>query len=53
MVSRPQALKGQKLFLGFITLLDSSHKSGKNEVLFLKIGARVLELWLDTSSGPK
>ena len=33
--------------------LDSSHNSGENEVLFVKIGARVLDLWLDMSSGPK
>ena len=33
--------------------MDSSHDSWENEVLFVKIGARVLDLWLDTSSGPK
>ena len=34
-------------------LLDSSHDSGENEGLFVKIGPRVLDLWLDTFSGPK
>ena len=41
------------IFLDFIILLDLSHYSGENEVLFVKIGARVLDLWLDMSSGPK
>ena len=47
---RPQ---DQNIFKDFIVLLHSSDDSGKNEVLFVKIGARVLDLWLDTSSGPK
>ena len=34
-------------------LLDSSHDSGENVVLFVKIGARVLDLWLNMASGPK
>ena len=34
-------------------LLDSSHDSCENEVLFVNIEARVLDLWLDMSSGPK
>ena len=33
-------------------LLDSSHDSRENEVLFVEIGPRVLDLWLDKSSGP-
>ena len=33
------------IFLDFIILLDLSHYSGENEVLFVKIGARVLNLW--------
>ena len=33
--------------------MDSSHDSWENEVLFVKIGARVLDLWLDTSSEPE
>ena len=37
---------GQKIFWDFIILLDSSHDSWKNEVLFVNIGARVLDLWL-------
>ena len=37
---RPQ---GQKIFWGFIILLDSSHNSWENEALFVKIGARVLD----------
>ena len=28
-------------------LLDSSHDSSENEVLFVKIEARVLDIWLD------
>ena len=52
-VSRPQALWLRQLlrfhnFIGFI-----SSFSQENEVMFVKIGARVLDLWLDTSSGPK
>ena len=38
-------------------LLDSFYDSRENEVLFVKIGARVLDLWLDKSLakcfGPK
>ena len=34
-------------------LLDSRHDSWENEILFVKITARVLDLWLDTFSGPK
>ena len=37
---RPQ---DQDVFRDFIILLDSSHNSWKNEVLFVKIGARVLD----------
>ena len=29
------------------------YDSGENEILFEKIGARVPDLWLDTSSGSK
>ena len=36
-----------------LDLLDLSHHSRNNEVLFVNIGARVLDLWLDMSSGPK
>ena len=50
-VSRPQAPWLRQLlrfhdFIGFI-----SSFSQENEVMFVKIGARVLDLWLDTSSG--
>ena len=51
-VSRPRP-KSQGHFWDIITLLDSSHDSWENEVLFLKIGAMALDLWLDMSSGPK
>ena len=34
-------------------LLDSSHDFGKNGFLFVVIGAKVLDLWFDMSSGPK
>ena len=47
---RPQS---QAILWDFIISIDSSYDFRKNEVLFLKIRARVLELWLDTSSGPK
>ena len=47
---RPQ---GQVIFWDFMILLDFSHDSWKNEVLFVKIGVRIPDLWLDTSSGPK
>ena len=47
---RPQA---QEIFCDFIILLDSSQDSWENEVLFVKIRARVMDLWLDTSSGFK
>ena len=43
--------KGQDIFWDFIILLDLSYDSGENVVMFVKIGARVPELWLDTSSG--
>ena len=49
-IPRPQS---QELFWDIIPLLDSSYDSGENEVLFVKIGARVLDLWLDKSSGPQ
>ena len=34
-------------------LLDLSHDSWENEVMFVKIAARVLDLWFDMFSGPK
>ena len=34
-------------------LLDSYYDSGENEVLFVNIGARVAEFWLDKSFGPQ
>ena len=37
---RPQ---GQEIFWDFIILLNSSHDSGENEVLFVKIGTRALD----------
>ena len=45
--------KDQGIFWDFMILLDSSHDSWENEALFVKIGARVLDLWLDMPSGPK
>ena len=44
--------QGQDIFCDFIILLESSYDSGENEVLFVKVGAKVPKLWLDTS-GPK
>ena len=50
-VSRPQTPKSRNfLRYNFVTI---SYDSGVNEVLFVKIGAWVLDLWLDTFSGPK
>ena len=48
-VSRPQS---QKCFFRFEILLNFFSDSEKNEVL-VKIGAMVLDLWLDTYFGPK
>ena len=45
-VSRPQA-QSQDIFWDFMILLDLPHDSWENEVLFVKIGARILDLWLD------
>ena len=45
--------KDQDIFGDFIILFHSSRDSGKNGVLFLKVGAKVLELWLDMFSGHK
>ena len=36
-----------------MVLVDSSFDSGKNEVLFVKIGTMVLDLQLDVSLLPK
>ena len=41
-----------KKFFDLIVWFDSSYASGQNEVLILKIGSRVLDLWLDASFGP-
>ena len=45
--------QGDSFFKDFIILLDLYYNPGENEVLFVKIGAKVLDLWLDTSSGAK
>ena len=36
-----------------IILLYSTNDYGKNEGLFVKIAASALDIWLDTSSGPR
>ena len=41
-----------EIFYNFI-LLDSYYDCGENEVLFVKIGVRVPDLWLDMSFGSK
>ena len=46
-VSRPQIPKSGN-FWDIMILMDSFYDSGKNEVLFVKIGAMVLNLQLDT-----
>ena len=51
-VSRPQTPRS-RIFWDFIIVLDSSHDFWENEVLFVKSGAMVLDLWLDTSSWHK
>ena len=43
--------QGKDIFGDFISLLDLPYDSGENMVMFVKIGARVPELWLVTSSG--
>ena len=45
--------EGQEIFWDFMILIDSSHYSWENEVLFVKIEARDLDLLLDMSSGPR
>ena len=52
LVSRPQAPSSRYFlrFFGFILFILSLLK---NEILFVSIGARVLDLWLDMFSGPK
>ena len=47
----PQTSKSTN-FLRFIILWDFSYYSGKNEFFFVKIRAKVLKFWLNTS-GPK
>ena len=44
--------KFNEFLWNFMIILDSSCNSGENEALFVKIRARDLELWLDTSFGP-
>ena len=44
---------GQEIFWDLMILLDSSHDSWENDGLFVKIAAMVLDIWLDTSFGPK
>ena len=51
-VSRLQVLRSRHFFK-FHDLLDLSRDSRENEVLFVKVEARALDLWLDMSSGPK
>ena len=46
-------LQEVKFFWNFMILLDIYYDSGENEVLLVKIGAKVQELRLDTSFGPK
>ena len=50
-VSRSQAQKS-KFFWDIMILMDSFYDFGRNEVLFVKIGAIVLDLQLDTCFGP-
>ena len=45
-VSRPRP-QGQSIFCDFIIQLDSSSNSKENEVLFVKIEARVLDWTYD------
>ena len=47
---RPQ---GQNVFWDFKILLDLPYDSRENNVLFVKIGAKFLDLQLDMSFGPK
>ena len=43
----------QELFWDFLILLSLSNDSWENEALFVKIAARILDLWFNTFSGPK
>ena len=54
-VSEPQTPKSWNFlrFHKFINLLDSSYDSGQNEVVFMKIGTRVLDVWFHTSFASK
>ena len=51
LVSRHLTL-GPGIFWDFIVLLDQSYDFGENEILFVKIGARVLDLGLICLLGP-
>ena len=46
-------LNPKEIFWDFMILLDSYHNSWKDEVLFVKVLAIILEIWLDMSFGPK
>ena len=52
-VAKDPRQEGQSIFWDFIILLDLSYNSEENETLFVKIGARAPQFWLDTSSGSK
>ena len=52
LVSRPQAPRSRH-FLKFYNFIGFIRHSWKNKDLFVNIGARVLDLCLDMSSGPK
>ena len=45
--------QGQEIFWDLMILFDLSYDSEENEVLFVKNGAMVLELWPDKSFEPK
>ena len=49
----PQDPKLTKKFQDFIISMKATYDSGQNEVLYVKIGGPVQELWFDTSFGPK
>ena len=45
--------QSQVFFIYFMILLDFFYDSWEKKVLFVKIQARVLDLWLDTSFGSR
>ena len=52
LVFRPQTPRSG-YFSKFNNFIEFIYNFGENEDLFVKIGARILDIWLDMSFGPK